>query len=276
MKKIILVLGLLIIAAAGVSAQKTKVDAATSASAASKASASTKNGSATLASGTQIAGQLQGTLDAKNARVGDQVVLKTTQAVKQNGQVVVQKGSKLIGHVTEVQQKAKDNATSKIGVVFDTLQQGGSRLPINAVITSVMQAAASANISGDDDMMGSGMSTTSASTASRSSSSGSSGGLLGGVGNTVGGVTNGAVSTVGGVANTAGQTVGGVTSTAGQTLGSTTQSVGGTLRGLQITQSTDASANGGSTLSLTGGNVKLDKGATVNLSVSQSSSVKTN
>jgi hypothetical protein len=89
--------------------------------------------------------------------------------------------------------------------------------------------------------------------------------LLGGVGNTVGGVVN---STT--------QTVGGVTNTVGQTVGNTTQTVGGTLRGIQISQSTDASASGGSTLSLNGGNLRLDKGTTFNLSLSESASVHNN
>jgi len=269
MKKITLVLGLLIIAATGVFAQKSKVNTASTATAATQASAQKSGtGAASLAAGTQIAAQLQNSLDVRNAKVGDQVVLKATQAVKQNGQVVVQKGAKLIGRVTEVQQKAKGQATSKLGVVFNTLQQGGNSLPINAVITSITQAQAAASLSSGDDLMasgsGSGMSSTSATTSSRSSSSGN-GGLLGGVGNAVGGVTN-----------TVGNTVGGVTSTAGQTLGSTTSAVGGTLSGLQISQSTNASASGGSTLSLTGGNLKLDKGATFNMNVNSSSSAKIN
>ena len=42
-----------------------------------------------LASGTQIDGQLQGAVDVKKSRVGDQVVLKTTKSIKQNGETVV-------------------------------------------------------------------------------------------------------------------------------------------------------------------------------------------
>jgi hypothetical protein len=276
MKKLVLTAAVALIAAVTAFSQQ-KVNSNASAQANTKATAS-KNGnnvSSSLAAGTQIAGQLQSSLDAKNAKVGDQVVLKTTNAVKQNGQVVVQKGSKLIGHVTEVQQRAKGEATSKIGVLFDKLEQGGNSIPISAVITSITQAQASTAVGDDIMSSGSAASTTTGSTSTRSSSS-SSGGLLGGVGNTVGGVVNTTTQTVGGVANTAGQTVGGVTSTAGQTLGSTTQAVGGTVRGLQISQSTDASASGGSTLSLTGGNLRLEKGATFNLSVNQSSSAKTN
>jgi len=264
MNRIVLAFGLLTIAVTGVFAQKTSTNVATAAS--TRASAM-KNGAAVIQSGTQISGQLQSTLDTKNAKVGDQVVLKATNAVKQNGQTVVEKGSRLIGHVTEVQQRAKNGAGSRVGVVFDRLQQGGNSVPISAVITSVFQAqsAAGASVS-DDDMMAMGSTSTQTMTSTRSSGGG--GGLLGGV-------VNSTTQTVSGVTNTAGQTVNGVTNTAGQ-VGSTTRSVGGTLRGLQISQSTDASASGGSVLSLSNGDLRLEKGTTVNLAVSGSASARSN
>ncbi len=230
-----------------------------------------KDGSAvSIASGTQIAADLQKSLNVEKAKVGDEVVLKTTKAIKQNGQTVVAKGSKLIGRVTEVQQRAKGEAGSKIGVLFDTLQQGGMSTPITASIMSITSVAARAGV---NDSVYADSSASSTTSARQTSSQTSGGGLLGGVTNTVGGVTNTATSTVGGVAGAATDTVGGVTNTAGETVGATTGAVGGTIRGLTISQSADASASGSSTLSLTGGNLKLDKGTTFNLAVSESTSV---
>lgn len=211
----------------------------------------TKNDGVNIESGTQIAAQLQNSLDVQKAKVGDQVVLKTTKAIKQNGQVIIPKGAKLFGKVTEVQQKSKANATSKMSVVFDSLQQGNLTATISATITSITQAKA--NINDNSDIMGS----SSTSTQTQSSGNSNGGGLLGGVTNTVGNVVNTTTNTVG-------QTVGGVTNT-----------VGGTLKGIQISQSADASAEGSSTLSLTGGNLRIDKGTTFNLRISESSSVKT-
>ena len=260
MRRIVLGLGLVFVLSITGLAQKSSTRA--SGSATSNTSASKNGKNIDIASGTQITGQLQNSLDVQKAKVGDEVVLKTTSAVKQNGQVVIQKGSRLIGHVTEVQQRAKGQAASKVGVLFDTLAQGGNQIPISAVITSVTQARANSSV-GDD--ISSDISGSSSTTASTRSSGGGGGGLLGGVGNTVGGVVN---STT--------QTVGGVTNTVGQTVGNTTQTVGGTLRGIQISQSTDASASGGSTLSLNGGNLRLDKGTTFNLSLSESASVHNN
>lgn len=271
MKKILLILGLVSVAAGAGFAQK-KVDSdpnttTTKRAPSTKSDKSSANGSETgsmLQAGTQIAAQLQSSLDVKNAKVGDEVILKTTKAVKDKGQIVVQKGAQLIGRVTEVQQKTKGAAMWKVGVLFDTLRQGGNSLPINAVITSITQTRTAATVSDDLTATDSGMASTSTSSPTRSTS-GNSGGLLGGVTNTVGGVVN-----------TTTQTVGGVTNTAGQTLGSTTSAVGSTLTGIQISQSTTASAGGGSTLSLGGGNLRLEKGTTFNLNVSESSSAKVN
>src|SRR5438270_516579 len=84
------------------------------------ASAKTRNnsGDINLAEGTQISGELQKTLDVKNARPGDQVLLKTTRDVKQNGHTVIQKGSTLVGRVTDVAQRSKQNSQSRLGILF--------------------------------------------------------------------------------------------------------------------------------------------------------------
>jgi hypothetical protein len=249
-------------------AQKTKTQV--NANAGNETSAEAKGRQINLQSAAQIAAELQGTLDAKHAKVGDRVVLKTTQAVKENGEVIVPKGAQLIGHVTDVQQQTKSSSESHIGLVFDQLRSGSSQIPITASIISITQARSSAqagNNRTESDTMAS------SSTSARSSkSSGGSGGLLGGVGNTVGGVVNTTTNTVGNVAgsttNAVGSTVGATTNTAGNLTGS--------LSGLQITQSTGASAEGGSTLSLTGGNLRLDTGAKFQLAVSSSTSARPN
>ena len=129
-----------------------------------------------------------------------------------------------------------------------------NEMPVTAVITSIAQAQSRTGLNDDgySDISGSGTARTS------TQASGSSGGLLGGV------------------VDTTTRTVGGVTDTAGQTLGNTTGAVGGTVRGIQISQSANASVSGGSTLSLSGGNLRLDKGTTFNLSLSESTAADNN
>lgn len=245
MKKVILSLSIAILFSGVCAAQKSNSNASTTNG--NNTSASRNGGDVTLQSGTQIAAQLQNSLDVQKARVGDQIVLKTTSAIKQNGKVVVNKGSRLVGRVTEVQKKAKGSSTSKVGILFDRLENGKMTLPIEATISSITRAQTNAGINDTINSDISGNSSTRSSTRSQGN-----GGLLGGVTNAVGGVVN-----------TTTQTLGGATDSVGQTLG-------GTLREIQISQSSSASAEGGSMLSLTGGNLRLEKGTTFNLLLSES------
>ena len=262
MNRYILTIAMVIFCTSAVFAQQSATGASTSATSAT--SASTGGKAINLQSGTRLAAQLQSTLDVRKAKVGDQVVLKTTEAIKSEGRTVVNKGARLIGHVTEVSQKTRAGGESSIGLVFDKLESGSLASPINATITSVTRATTRARV--DNDGIGSESSARSSSTARTSSqkSSGSSGGggLLGGVGSTVGGVVNTTTQTTGSV-------VGGTTGAVGETVGNVTESVGG----IRISQSTDASVEGGSTLSLTGDNLRLEKGTSFNLRVNQATSV---
>ncbi len=265
MKKLLLIVLILAVSTSVAVAQKTKTSG--SASAGHETSVSKQGREVNLASNTALAAQLENSLDAKRAKVGDTVVLKTTQALKQNGEVIVPKGAKLIGHVTEVQQHTKSNGESRIGVAFDRLQKGALDLPITASIVSITQARSQTRAV-DSSVESETMASPSARTTTRSSGGG---GLLGGVGNAVGGAVNTTTSTVGNVAgtttNAVGSTVGATTSTAGNLTGS--------LKGLHITQSTSASAEGGSTLSLNTGNLRLESGATFNLLINSSTNAGT-
>jgi hypothetical protein len=267
MKKLLFGVSIMVALCTAALAQKTNTRATASAS--NQTSAQKQGRQIDLQSGTQLAAQLENTLDARHAKVGDRVALKTTQAIKQDGRVVVPKGAQLIGRVTDVQQQTKSSGESHIGLMFDRLRSGSTEIPISASILSITQTRARAQ--GDNlGMESDTMSQSSASTRSSSSTSRSGGGgLLGGVGNTVGGVVNTTTSTVGNVA-------GSTTNAVGGTVGTTTNAAGnltGSLSGLQITQSSSASAQGGSTLSLTGRNLRLESGTTFNLEVSNSTRV---
>ena len=273
MKRIILALGLSFACSLVASAQKAQTNASGEASNQTSAAANQASKSITLDSGTRLAGQLQNNVDVRRAKVGDEVVLKTTQAIKSHGRTVVGKGSRLVGHVTEVAQKSQGNGESRIGILFDRLEQGPLQMPIAASITSITSGSGSAHVSNDDlfssDTSAGGSARSSSS--GRSSSSSNGGGLLGGVGSTV----NSTTSTVGSV-------VGGTTSAVGSTVDSTTRAVGSTatgagrsLGGIQISQSSSTSVEGSSVLSLQGGNLRLEKGTNFNLVLTQSASAGT-
>ncbi len=90
-----------------------------------------------IQSGTRLAAELQNTVDVRKAKVGDEVVLRTVQAIKAEGRTVVNKGARLMGRVTNVEQKTKANDASRLGLVFDRLETGALEFPISVTITSI-------------------------------------------------------------------------------------------------------------------------------------------
>src|SRR5258706_3850376 len=126
MKKIIFCTGLIFtLAAFGFGQKQGRRSASSSTSGSGNASSSTKASSdrgIMLDSGTRIDGQLQSAVDVKKSKVGDQILLKTTRDIKQNGKTVVAKGSNLVGRVTEVEQKTKSNGASRLGMAFDRIE----------------------------------------------------------------------------------------------------------------------------------------------------------
>src|SRR5437764_965359 len=119
---VIVILG---IAAFGQPKQTTRAGSSQSSNANASANAGNNSGQITLAEGTRIDGELQKTLDVRNARPGDQVLLKTTRDIKQNGRTVIAKGSTLVGRVTDVAQRSKQNGQSRLGMLFDRVQGHG-------------------------------------------------------------------------------------------------------------------------------------------------------
>lgn len=206
-------------------------------------------------SGTRLEGQLQSSVDVKKSRVGDEVVLKTTKSLKQEGKTVVPKGTKLFGRVTEVVQRSKQTGESRLGLVFERIEGKDLSAPINASIVSITNVATSSSMSNDSanaDLFGS------SSTSTRTNAS-SGGGLLGGV-----------TGTAGGLLNTTTQTAAGVTSGVANTATGSVRAVGSAIKGIQITNSAGLSAESGSTLSSGDRNVRLEKGTTIQLQLNGS------
>jgi hypothetical protein len=225
--------------------------------------------SSQLASGSTIHAALMKPVDARKNKAGDEVVAKTTQDVQSNGQVVVPKGCKLIGHVTEAKAKGNGEAQSTMGIAFDrAILKDGREVPMTASIQALASAQQSASAAMSDDSMmadeaASGMASTGGAVASRGAATG--GGLVGGagraVGTTGGSLVNTASSTTGGTV----QGVGSGTSATGA-LSSTSRGVVG-LNGLQLS-SVASNSTQGSLITSTQRNVHLDSGTQMLLLVS--------
>jgi hypothetical protein len=104
-----------------------------------------------------VTGELQGKLDSKSARVGDQVVLKTTAKVQTPDGTVIPRGSHLVGHITEVEAHSNDRAIAQIGIAFDhvELKNGGS-VQVHTLIRTVRPSLKVSSMS-DSDMLGPSM-----------------------------------------------------------------------------------------------------------------------
>ena len=268
MKRSILALSLSFACAAMAYAQRAETRVSGQGSSDDSAAISQGSKSVNLESGTRFAAQLQNTVDVRKAKVGDQVVMKTTQAIKSEGRTVVGKGARLIGHVTEVAQKGKGNGESRVGIIFDRLEHGSLAMPISATISSITSARTNTTASNDDmfatSASGSGRATT-------TSSASSSGGLLSGVGGVVNSTTSTAGSVVGSTTSAVGSTVSSTTNTVGSTAGGVSRSLGR----IQISESSSTSVEGSSVLSLHGDNLRLEKGTNFNLVLTQSASAGT-
>jgi hypothetical protein len=247
----------------------TKVSGAGSSSTSNSASANAGGTSADLSSGTKIDATLAGSLDAKKNKPGDRVEARTMQDVKQDGKVVLKKGTTLVGHVTQAQAHTSEQTQSQLGIAFDHAMMNGRPVPFNATIQALAASQSSAATAvGSDDVMMSGGAMGNASGAARGG-----GGLVGGVASTAGGAMGSVVNTAGSMSGNAAGTVnaathsngavGGLTS-AGR-LSSNSNGVFG-LQGLSI-NSAASSATQGSMIVSPVRTIHLDSGTQMLLSV---------
>src|SRR6266849_8729156 len=254
-----------------VSADKSgaQANSTSSAEAASHATASGKPGNAQAAgssglqSGSTVQAELSKPVDCRKNKPGDEVTAKTTQDVKSDGKVVLPKGSRIVGKVTQAQARAKGQDESKLGIAFDhAILKDGTQMPVSFAIQAIgnSEAAASAAVADDSATMGGnagGMAR-----GSGSGAVGSRGGLVGGVGSTAGGVANTTGSVAGSTLHTGNATG---TNVAGE-LTSTSQGVVG-MPGMTLSSVASSSTTAGSVIRSSSSNVRLDSGTRMLLKV---------
>jgi len=92
-----------------------------------------------IAPGSVIPVELTKTVDAKKAKMGDEVVAKVTQDMKSgSGEVIVAKDTKMIGHVTEAQAHTKEQKQSELGITFDKAVTKSSEMKLPMSIQAII------------------------------------------------------------------------------------------------------------------------------------------
>jgi hypothetical protein len=253
-----------------VQAGQTQAQASTNASAST--SGSTQNGQAngSLASGTAFNAELSSPIDSKKSKQGDAVNARTTEAVKSEGKTVIPKGAKLVGHVTQASARAKGEAESALGIVFDkAILKNGQEIPLSAGIQALAAAQSSASAAGTDlDAYGGA--------GASAAGSGASGGHgpLGGVTSAAGGAAGAVTNTAANVGGAAGGAVNSAAGAGGSVVGASKGAVGGLNAAGQLTSNSQgvfglnglnlnaaaSNATQGSVITSSGKNVHLDSG----------------
>jgi hypothetical protein len=256
---------------ASVQAGKTQAQESGSASAASAASVQNGQANASLGSGAAINAELTAPVDSKKAKPGDPVAARTTETTKSNGKTVIPKGSRLVGHVSEVKSRAKGDSESALGIVFDkAILKNGEEMPLNVAIQALASGQSTAVASGADDT--GIMSGTSGSAVGSGRALG--GGALGGVTSTAGGAAGSVTNTAANVGDTAGGALNSTTQGATNTVTASRGAVGGLnasgqltsnsrgvfgLQGVNLSSATAGAAQG-SVITSAGKNLRLASG----------------
>jgi hypothetical protein len=121
------------------------------------AAAQAGQASASAAQATSVSAELTKKIDSKDAKVGDEVAAKTTAEARLADGTKLPKGSKLVGHVTDVQPKSHDNHDSHVAFAFDhAVLKDGHEVPVQAMMRSIAVPAPMASAGSPDDMMAGG------------------------------------------------------------------------------------------------------------------------
>jgi hypothetical protein len=81
---------------------------------------------------------LSNSLDAKKCRANDKIEVKTVTDLRFNGRIVVQRSTKIVGHITEAKAHSKTSPGSTVGIAFDRmLLRDGREVPLQMMIQAV-------------------------------------------------------------------------------------------------------------------------------------------
>jgi hypothetical protein len=256
---------LALILGAAMSAQGQSGGAAASGTSQAAAAQTGQSANVNAGEATQVSAELTKNLDSKKAKVGDEVLAKTTSKARLTDGTMLPKGTKLVGKVTDVQAKAGAEHASRLAFAFDhAVLHDGSQVPVHATLQSISAPSAATTSAGvaQDDSMAAGPVGASAGGGARSGGmiGGAAGGVARPIGGAVGSTTRGVEDTAAGAESTVGGAVQGTSASAGVVTGSVANLPG-------VTFSSTASGNGEAVLQGSGRNIELSSGTQMSLGV---------
>jgi hypothetical protein len=211
------------------------------------------SGETSLAAGTTINAELTNALDSKKVKQGDAVNARASETLKStDGRIIVPKGAKLTGHVTQASARSAGQTDSTLGLTLEkAMLKNGQEIPLNVAIQAIAAPASGAEANQPTEM--------------------SSTGVPSGTNRGTGMGSNGTAGTVNNTRAAAGSTVDNTVNSTAGVARNTTEAVTGAdqlnanshgvvwLNNLSLSTTAGGSAQG-SVITSTGKNVHLDSG----------------
>ena len=102
-----------------------------------------------IADGRAIVAELAKSVNARKAKANDKIEARLTMDVLSHGEIVIPRGTKIIGHVIDARARTKQVAESRVEIAFDRIVlKNGREIPLKAMIQAVgapMQTSAPGN-----------------------------------------------------------------------------------------------------------------------------------
>jgi len=106
---------------------------------------------------TVILAKLMANLDLQHCAAGDQIEAQTTSDVKQGKEVLLKRGSSILGHVVSVQPGTANQSASRVVMLFDSLKTKSGAQTTHLIIRALApesEAPATTTIAGGRGMPG--------------------------------------------------------------------------------------------------------------------------
>jgi hypothetical protein len=115
-----------------------------------------------IPTGAPIEASLSKSIDAKKAKQGETIEARVTENTEQNGNVLIPRGAKLEGRVTQVSARSNGDSSSSVEITFDkAILKKGEEIPLNVGVQAIAvpQSVATAPASSNTEPMNSGVPT---------------------------------------------------------------------------------------------------------------------